>query len=99
MTEAQLSKQNFEKTIVTLNANIVGYFQAMNHDNSRSVHVGHITSIEITSNKQGKHALWIKTYGGKATFLNAEVDDMQLDKVKEFVAEVQRAMQSATLSL
>ena len=66
MIEAQLSKRNFDKTIVTLNANIVEYFQAMNHDNSRSVHVGHIASIEITSNQQGKHALLIKTYGGKA---------------------------------
>ena len=93
MIEAQLSKQNFEKTIVTLNANIIEYFQAMNHDNSRSMHVGHITSIEITANKK----LLIKTYGGKATFLNAEIDDKQLDKVKEFVAEVQRAMQSIAL--
>ena len=94
MIEAQLS-QDVHKTIVTFYANIIAYFYATEKNGGRSMHVGHIKSIGIAINKKGKHALLITTE--YFTFLDHEVDDQALDKVKELVAEVQRAMQSTAL--
>jgi len=94
MIEVQLS-QNIHKTIVTFHANMIQYFYATEKNGGRSVHVGHIKSIEITTNKNGKHALLITTQ--LFTFLDHEVEDQALDKVKELVVEVQRAMQSTAL--
>ena len=94
MSEAQLA-QNIHKTIITLYANMIQYFYATEKNGGRSMHVGHIKSIEITTNKKGKRALLITTE--LFTFLDHEVDDKALDKVKEWVAEVQRAMQSTAL--
>ena len=100
LIEVQLSKQNSEKLIVTFDANVVRYFSVMNVRGSSSangrIHVGHIKSIEISTNPKGKHALVIITKFD-AKFSNDEVDDEALDKVKELVAEVQRAMQSTAL--
>ena len=94
MIEVQLS-QNIHKTIVTFHANIVQYFYATEKNGGRSVHVGHIKSIEIKTNNKGKSALLITTQ--LFTFLDHEIDDQALDKVKELVDEVQRAMQSTVL--
>jgi len=95
MIEVQLSKKDMNKTILTLNANVISHFTATPPAGARSIHVGHIKSIEITTNKKGKHALVTTTE--HFTTLNEEVDDQQLDKVKEWIAEVQRAMQSIAL--
>jgi len=100
LIEVQLSKQNSEKLIVTFDANVVRYFSMMNVRTSSSasgrIHAGHIKSIELTPNKKGKPALVITTKFN-AAFSNDEVDDDAVDKVRELVAEVQRAMQSTTL--
>lgn len=100
MIEVQLSRQNSEKLIVTFDANVVRYFSVIDVRTSSSgsgrIHVGHIKSIEITTNRKGKPALLITTKFN-APFSNDEVDDEALDKVKELVAEVQRAMQSIAL--
>ena|SRR3972149_5314451 len=100
LIEVQLSKQNSEKLIVTFDADVVRYFSVLNVRTSSSpsgrIHVGHIKSIEVTTNKKGKSALLITTKFN-APFSNDEVDDEALDKVKELVAEVQRAMQSTAL--
>ena len=57
MIDVQLSRKNTSKTIVTLYGNIIEYFSALNYDGGRSIHVGHLTSIGITTNKKGKHEL------------------------------------------
>jgi hypothetical protein len=99
MIEAQLSKKNPSKTIVTFSGNIIEYFSALEYEGGRSIHIGHLTSIGITTNKKGKHELFITDERNRARLHNPnnEVDDEALDKVKEFVAEVQRAMQSIAL--
>jgi len=99
MIEVQLSKKNSSKTIVTLYGNIIEYFSALNYDGGRSIHVGHLTSIGIATNKKGKHELSITDERNRAFLHNPvnEVDDEALEKVKELVAEVQRAMQSIAL--
>lgn len=100
MIEVQLSKTSQEKLIVTFDANVVRYFSVTNVRTSSSangrIHVGHIKSIEITTNPKGKHALLITTKFN-AKFSSDEVDDEALGKVKKLVAEVQRAMQSTAL--
>jgi hypothetical protein len=100
MIEVQLSKQSSEKLIVTFHANVIRYFSVIDVRTSSSssgrIHVGHIKSIEITTDNKGKHRLLIMTKFD-ARFSNDEVDDQALDKVKELVAEVQRAMQSIAL--
>jgi hypothetical protein len=100
LIEVQLSKQNSEKLIVTFDANVVRYFSVINVRTSSSasgrIHVGHIKSIELTTNKKGKPALVITT-NFNATFSNDEVDDDAVDKVRGLVAEVQHAMQSTAL--
>ena len=94
MIEVQLT-QNIHKTIVTFHANIIEYFYATEKNGGRSMHIGHIKTIEIKVNKNGKHALLITSQ--LFTFLDHEIDDQALGKVKELVAEVQRAMQSTAL--
>ncbi len=99
MIEVQLSKKNSSKTIVTLYGNIIEYFSALNYDGGRSIHVGHLTSIGITTNKKGKHELSITDARNREFLHNPvnEVDDEALEKVKELIAEVQRARQSIAL--
>lgn len=100
MIEVQLSKQNSEKLIVTFDGSVVRYFSVIDVRTSSSgsgrIHVGHIKSIEIATNKKGKTALLITTKFN-VPFSNDEVDNEALEKVKELVAEVQRAMQSTAL--
>lgn len=100
MIEVQLSKNSQEKIIVTFDANVVSYFSVTNVRTSSSasgrIHVGHIKSIEITTNRKGKPALLLTTKFN-APFSNDEIDVETLDKVKDLVAEVQRAMQTTVL--
>jgi hypothetical protein len=94
--EVQLSKQNSEKLIVTFDSNVVRYFSVLDVRTSSSasgrIHVGHIKSIEIATNRKGKPALLITTKFN-AAFSNDEIDPDVLEKVKELVAEVQSAIQ------
>jgi len=98
--EVQLSKQNTEKLIVTFEANVIRYFSVTNVRTSSSasgrIHVGHIKSIEIVTNNKGKHTLLIVSKFD-AKFSNDEIDEEVLGKVRELVAEVNRAMQSIAL--
>ena len=100
MIEVQLSKQSMEKMIVTFDANVVRYFSVLDVRTSSGasgrIHVGHIKSIEIKTNKKGKPALLITTKFD-APFSNDEIDPEMLEKVKDLVAEVQRAIQSLIL--
>jgi competence protein ComGF len=100
MIEVQLSKTSQEKIIVTFDANVVNYFSVTNVRTSTSangrIHVGHIKSIEITTNRKGKPALLLTTKFN-VPFSNDEIDVEVLDKVKDLVAEVQRAMQTTVL--
>jgi hypothetical protein len=91
--EAQLS-QDMHKTIVTLYANMIGVF-GTTAGSGTSLHVGHIKTVEIATDRNGKHKLLITTE--YRTFLNSAVDDAALGKVKDWVAEVRRAMQSIAL--
>jgi tRNA(Phe) wybutosine-synthesizing methylase Tyw3 len=98
--EVQLSKQSPERLIVTFDANVIRYFSAINVRTSSSasgrIHVGHIKSIELVTDKKGKNFLLITTKFD-APFSKDAVDDEALEKVKRLVAEVQRAMQSTAL--
>ena len=100
MIEVQLSKQSSEKLIVTFAANVVRYYSVYDVRTttgpSGKIHVGHIKSIEITTNRKGKPALLITTKFN-APFSNDGIDPEALDKVKELVAEVQGAMLASTL--
>ena len=99
MIEVQLSKKNSSKTIVTLYGNIIEYFSALNYDGGRSIHVGHLTSIGIATNKKGIYELSITDERNREFLHNPvnEVDHEALEKVKELIAEVQRARQSIAL--
>ena len=100
MIEAQLSKRSPEKLIVTFDANVVRYFSVLDVRTSSSgsgrIHAGHIKSIEIKMDKNGKHKLLVTTKFD-ATFSNDDIDDEALDKVKALVAEVKRAVESIAL--
>jgi len=50
MSEAQLSRKSLTKAIVTFNANTIGYFTASGF--AGGMHVGHIKSIQISTNKK-----------------------------------------------
>jgi hypothetical protein len=99
MREAQLSKRSPEKLIVTFDAHVVNYFSARvrtSSGGSGHIHVAHIKSIEITTDRNGKHKLLIMTKFG-AKFSNDDVDDEALGQVQGLVAEVERAMESIAL--
>jgi hypothetical protein len=99
MIDVQLSKTNSSKTIITLYGNVIEYFSALNYEGGRSLHIGHLTSIGIATNKRGKYELSITDERNRAFLHNPvnEVDNEALDKVRELVAEVQRIKQAITL--
>jgi hypothetical protein len=93
MNEVLLS-QDMHKTIVTLYASMIGVF-GTTAGSGTNMHVGHIKTIEIVTDKSGKHSLVIKTE--YRTFLNTGVDAAAVVKLKSWVAEVQRAKQAIAL--
>ena len=99
MIDVQLSKTNSSKTIITLYGNVIEYFSALNYEGGRSLHIGHLASIGITTNKRGKYELSITDERNRGFLHNPinEVDDEALEKVRELVAEVQRIKQAITL--
>ena len=96
MIEVQLFTQSHEKTILTFDNNVLEYFYGTSNGQSMRYHVGQIKSIEITTDKNGKHTLVMAT---KFHTRKEEVAEKALGKTKELVAEVQRAMQSTPFVL
>jgi hypothetical protein len=87
MIEVQLSTQSMQKQIVSYHANTLAFFFATGNQ-PYIFHVGHLKSIEIVE-KRGKHYLTVST-GLKDN--SEEIESRALPKVKELVAEVQKAM-------
>jgi len=87
MIEVQLSTQSMQKQIVSYHANTLAFFFATGNQ-PYIFHVGHLKSIEIVE-KRGKHYLTVST-GLKDN--SEEIESRVLPKVKELVAEVQKAM-------
>ena len=87
MIEVQLSTQSMQKHIVSYHANTLALFFATGNQ-PYIFHVGHLKSIEIVE-KRGKHYLTVST-GLKDN--SEEIESRALPKVKELVAEVQKAM-------
>ena len=96
MIEVQLFTQSHEKTILTFDNNVLEYFHGTVNGETRRYHVGQIKSIELMTDKNGKHTLVMST---KFHTRKEEVADKSLGKTKELVAEVQRAMQSTPFVL
>jgi len=96
MLEVQLFTQSHEKTILTFDNNVLEYFWGNVNGGTFRYHVGQIKSIEITTDKNGKHTLVMAT---KFHTRKEEVADKALGKTNELVAEVQRAMQSTPFVL
>ena len=96
MIEVQLFTQSHEKTILTFDNNVLEYFWGNVNGETIRFHVGQIKSIEITTDKKGKHTLVMAT---KFHTRTEDVADKALGKTKELVAEVQRAMQSTPFVL
>ena len=87
MIEVQLSTQTMQKQIVSYHANTLAFFFATGNQ-PYIFHVGHLKFIEIVE-KRGKHYLTVST-GLKDN--SEEIESRVLPKVKELVAEVQKAM-------
>jgi|GEM_PF-2169674 len=87
MIEVQLSTQTLQKQIVSYHANTLAFFFATGNQ-PYIFHVGHLKSIELVERK-GKYYLTVST-GLKDN--SEEVEARFLPKVKELVAEVQKAM-------
>ncbi|NTU75713.1 MAG: hypothetical protein HGA86_06295 [Anaerolineaceae bacterium] len=89
MIEVQLSTQTLQKQIVAFHDNsVVFYFATGNQP--YVFHVGHLKSIEVVE-KKGRYFLQVST-GIKDN--SEEFDPRMLPRVKELVAEVQKAMKS-----
>ncbi len=93
MHEVQLN-QSERKPIITFHANTLEYFSTMANEGGSSFHVGHLKSIEITTDKKGKHWLVAKL---PVQTIETEVSEQALAKVKELVAAVQEAMKTIKL--
>jgi len=96
MIEIQLFTQSHEKTILTFQNNVLEYFYGTSNGETKRYHVGQIKSIELTTEKNGKHTLVMST---KFHTRKEQVADKALGKTQELVAEVQRAMQSTPFVL
>ena len=96
MIEVQLFTQSHQKTILTFDNNVLEYFYGTANGETKRYHVGQVKSIELTTDKNGKHTLVMNT---KFHTLKEEVAVKALGKTKELVAEVQRAMKSTSFVL
>ena len=96
MIEVQLFTQSHQKTILIFDNNVLEYFYGTSNGETKCYHVGQIRIIELTTDKNGKHALVMST---KFHTRKEEVADKALGKTRELVAEVQRAMQSTPFVL
>ena len=84
-----LLNQSERKPIVTFHANTLEFFSTMSKEGGSSFHVGHLKSVEITTDKKGKHWLVVKL---PVQAIETEVSEEALSKAKELVAAVQDAM-------
>jgi len=89
-----LLNQSAKKPIVTFHANTLEYFSLLSTDGGASFHIGHLKSIEIATDKKGKHTLVTKT---ESQTLETEVSEQALPKAKELVDAVQEAMKTVKL--
>ena len=88
MQDIQIN-QSATNTILSFYDNRLDYFYATSEKVGYSFHVGHIKSIEILTDKGGRHSLVVKT----AYHTNKDdVGEQALPKVRELVAAVQEAM-------
>lgn len=87
MIEIQLNTHTIQKPIVNFHANTLAFYFATGNQ-PYIFHVGHLKSIEIVE-KRGKHYL-IASTGLKDN--SEEIEPRALPKVKELIAEVQKAM-------
>jgi hypothetical protein len=94
MIEVQLTSQGMTKPIVTFHANTLEYYFATSNSVGQSFHIGHIKSIEIITDRKGKNILVVAT---EHRTVKDEVDDRALDKLRELIAEVQKAIKSLSL--
>lgn len=83
-----------KKTILTFHANTLEYFSAMSAEGGMSIHVGHLKSIEISTDKKGKRSLTAKT---ELHSYDSEVSEQALPKARELVAAAQEAMKTIKL--
>jgi len=94
MLEVQISKQSFTKPIVTFHANTVEFFYSTANSGGRSFHVGHIKSLEVTTDKKGKYELVLTT---EHHTIRHDVDEEAVPRLRELVAAVQQVMQTVSL--
>ena len=90
MQDIQIN-QSPSKTILTYYANRLEYFYATSDQVGYSFHVGHIKSIDIITDKTGKHSLVVRT---EHRTNKDEVSELALPRVKELVAAVKEAMRT-----
>jgi hypothetical protein len=94
MLEVQISKSGMTKIIVTFHANTLEYFYATATNGGRSFHVGHIKTLEIVTDKKGRHFLHMETEHNK---FDDEVEQLALPKTRVLVSAAQEAMRSVSL--
>jgi hypothetical protein len=59
-------------------------------DDSKRIHIGHIQSIQVATDRKGNRTLHVKTVVGEIPYIPFE-QPLSV-KVDEFVAEVEKAM-------
>jgi hypothetical protein len=91
MLEVQLSTKSLQRQIVAFHDNTVVFYYATGNQ-PYIFHVGHLKSIEIVE-KGGRYYVKVST-GLKDT--TEEFEAQSLPKVRELVAEVQKAMGAFT---
>ncbi len=89
-----LLNQSAAKPIVIFHANTLEFFTLVSKGGGASYHVGHIQSIEISTDKKGRHTLTTKT---ESQTIETEVSEQALPKARELVAAVQEAMKTIKL--
>ena len=90
MIEVLLSQQAHFKPIVMFEAPVFEYLTGIHGDSVR-LHVAHIESIELTTDKRGQTKLAVRSKFTGLVF-EAEVDAAAFATVRTLVDEVQRAM-------
>ena len=76
--------------ILTFDGEVLEIFSSISGTKYNRIHIGHIDSMEINTDRKGKHKLVTKVAYG-FFFLELSVEDDQLVSVNRLVAQVQEA--------
>jgi hypothetical protein len=93
MITVKLAEDQQSVDVLTFDGIVLEAFTSIFEEGSRRAHISHIESIQLETDRKGKHKLTTKRAFGFC-FPPREVDDSWVARANQLVEEVQRAKAS-----